>query len=190
LASASPRRKQLLEQAGYTFEIIESAADETIEGTADFCVETLALRKAKAVAEKMKGDKTPATIVAADTLVSIHGKILEKPKDTEDAFKMLSTLSGNMHVVYTGVAIMPATGDAPITFVEQTDVYFRKLSNAEIHTYINTGEPFDKAGAYGIQGHGATLVRRIEGCFYTVMGLPIARLHVALSKLGINQAIN
>ena len=177
LASASPRRKQLLEQAGYTFEIIESCADETIAGTAGFCVEALALRKAKAVAAKVEGE---ATIIAADTLVSINGKTLEKPKDAKEAFAMLSMLSGNKHTVYTGVAII--NNNTKITFVEQTDVYFRALTDQEIHSYIATGEPFDKAGAYGIQGYGATLVRRIEGCFYTVMGLPISRLHAELTK--------
>jgi len=183
LASASPRRKLLLEQAGYNFEIIESCIDETIVGTAGFCVETLALRKAKAVAEKV-GDN--AIIIAADTLVSIDGRVLEKPKDHAEAFDMLRLLSGNKHTVYTGVAIIATLGGGQspaLHFVESTDVFFRHLTDQEIHAYIATKEPFDKAGAYGIQGYGATLVHRIEGCFYSVMGLPIARLHVELSKI-------
>jgi septum formation protein len=186
LASASPRRQQLLKQAGVVFEVIESHIDENIKGTAKQRVEILAVRKARAVAEKLDGE---AVIIAADTLVTIDGQVLEKPKDAAEAFDMLSTLQGRKHTVFTGVAIFrvgPSTASEMHSFAEKADVFFRPLTQTEIHAYIKTGEPFDKAGAYGIQGKGALLTDRVNGDFYTVMGLPLSRLSVELSKLGIN----
>jgi septum formation protein len=178
LASASPRRQQLLKQIGLDFEVIESCAPEDIGGACAARVEALALRKARAVRAKIGGE---AVIIAADTLVSIDGRVLEKPACANEAYEMLKTLQGRKHTVFTGVAIL-ATG-REVGFVEAADVYFRPLNDAEIAAYIKTGEPFDKAGAYGIQGHGATLVSRIEGDFYAVMGLPLARLWVALKEI-------
>ena len=160
-----------MEEAGYIFEVVESHVDENISGECAYCVETLAKRKAKAVSQQMTGE---AMVIAADTLVSINGRILEKPANEADAFEMLDLLQGQMHTVFTGVAISHSGG--MISFAESTNVYFRSLTAAEINAYIKTGEPFDKAGAYGIQGKGANLVKRIEGCFYAVMGLPMARL--------------
>jgi len=160
-----------MQDAGYDFEVIESHADESITGDCAACVETLAKRKAEAVRQQVEGE---AVIIAADTLVSIGGRILEKPKDAAEAFEMLNLLQGKMHTVFTGVAICSPGGMK--SFVESTNVYFRELTISEMHAYIATGEPFDKAGAYGIQGAGASLVERIEGCFYAVMGLPMARL--------------
>jgi len=179
LASASPRRQQLLAQVGVVFEVIESNVDENIKGTAEERVETLAKRKAEAVAAK----EPNAVIIAADTLVTIDGKVLEKPIDAEDAKTMLNTLQGRKHTVYTGVAIIK--DNITHSFIEQADVYFKPLTNEEINAYIATGEPMDKAGAYGIQGKGALLVSRIEGDFYAVMGLPLCRLFVELKRLGI-----
>ncbi|MCL2235799.1 MAG: Maf family protein [Defluviitaleaceae bacterium] len=176
LASASPRRKQLLEQAGVEFEVIESCVDENIRGTAEEMVAELALRKARAVAEKIKGE---ATVIGADTLVSIDSKVLEKPATRAEAFEMLKSLEGRKHTVYTGVAIIK--GGVVKSFVESADVFFRPLTDAEIYAYIDTGEPFDKAGGYGIQGRGALLVEGIEGDFYTVMGLPLCRLFLHLN---------
>jgi len=178
LASGSPRRRQLMEDAGFEFEVVESCVSEDAHGECESQVEVLARRKALAVAEKTEDS---AVIIAADTLVSVDGQVLEKPASRGDAFEMLSTLSGNKHTVFTGVAIVH---NGEITsFVEATDVYFRPLTDAEINDYIDTGEPFDKAGAYGIQGRGAMLVSRIEGCFYAVMGLPMARLFVELKRV-------
>jgi septum formation protein len=188
LASASPRRQQLLTQAGVVFEVIESCIDENIKGTAKERVEILAVRKAEAVAVKLLGERalanTNTVIIAADTLVSIDGQVLEKPKDAAEAFVMLKTLQGRKHTVFTGVAIIKSNNTQ--SFVEEADVFFRPLTEKEIKAYINTGEPFDKAGAYGIQGKGALLTKRINGDFYTVMGLPLSRLCVELSKMGID----
>ena len=179
MASASPRRKQLLAQAGFDFEVVESCVDEDADGHARERVEVLALRKAHAVAQSHDGE---SVIIAADTLVEIDGKVLEKPKDDDEAFEMLKMLQGRKHTVYTGVAVI--RGQDIVSFVEEADVFFRDLTDDEIKAYIATGEPADKAGAYGIQGRGATLVRRIEGDFYAVMGLPIARLCECLAKMG------
>ena len=183
LASASPRRRQLLTQIGINFEVVESGADETAHGAAHKQVEVLALRKADAVRQKISGE---AIIIAADTLVELGGEVLSKPVDAEEAFKMLKALQGRRHTVYTGVALV-RTGDnkAISAFVEVADVFFRHLSDAEIRAYINTGEPFDKAGAYGVQDRGAAFVRRVEGDYFAVVGLPLARLVEELAKISV-----
>jgi len=172
-------------QADISCEIIVSDIDENISGSAHKQVEELATRKAKAVRVNITDD---AIIVAADTLVSIDGKVLSKPIDEADAFTMLKALQGRKHTVYTGVSIIKISdeGDTLRSFVDTTDVHFRPLSDDEIRGYIATGEPFDKAGAYGVQERGAVLVSRIEGDFYTVMGLPISRVCVELAKMGLN----
>jgi len=177
LASASPRRQQLLRQVGLDFEVMVSEVDENISGSAEERVRELALCKARAVADKAGSD---VIVIGADTLVSVDGKVLEKPADHGEAFEMLKSLSGRKHQVYTGVAVVG--GDVVQTFVEKADVFFRTLTDEEIKGYISTGEPFDKAGGYGIQGRGALLVERIEGDFYTVMGLPLCRLFQVLHK--------
>ena len=184
LASGSPRRRQLLEQVGITHEVIISGADETIDGPPDGQVWTLALRKAEAV-RNIVGD---AVIIAADTLVYIDGKVLGKPGGPDEAFTMLQTLQGRCHTVYTGVAVLRvgAGGSVAESFVERARVYFRKLTDAEIWAYIGTGEPFDKAGAYGVQEKGALLVERVVGDFFTVVGLPLAKLAVTLRKMGVD----
>jgi len=122
-------------------------------------------------------------IIAADTLVYIDGQPLAKPEDTEDAARMLRMLSGRPHTVYTGVAIIK--GDVRVTASEKTDVYFRTMTENEILAYIDTGEPMDKAGAYGAQGRGSVFVERVEGEFFNVMGLPLCRLSVMLKDFGI-----
>jgi septum formation protein len=178
LASGSPRRKQIMELAGIPCEVIVSNADETIEGEPDEQVKELALRKARAVKSGIKEERV---ILAADTLVYIDGKVLGKPESAEEAFSMLRRLSGRSHVVYTGVAIC---GEEELVFVDAARVFFRPLSDEEIHAYIGTGEPFDKAGAYGVQERGSVLVERIEGDFYTVVGLPISKVVCALAGMG------
>ena len=130
-----------------------------------------------------------AIIIAADTLVSLDGQVLSKPACGADAFAMLRALQGRKHTVYTGVAIIKAKGggdDDVRSFVDCADVYFRPLSNYDIGGYIASGESFDKAGAYGAQGRGAVLVERIEGDFFTVMGLPISRLCAVLAEIGVD----
>jgi len=180
LASGSPRRKQLLEQVGIPFEVIVSNADETIDGPPASQVKTLALRKAEAVREVAGND---TIILAADTLVYIDGKVLGKPGDKNEAFEMLKTLQGRCHTVYTGVALIK--GGEQNAFVDSTLVYFRQLSDTEIEAYIATGEPMDKAGAYGVQDRGALLVHRIEGDYFTVVGLPVAKVASALRDMGV-----
>ena len=183
LASSSPRRKQLMEMIGLEFEIIVSNADENAAGTG--CEQAAALAARKALAVANISDK--AVIIGADTLVEINGQVLGKPANAQEAFDMLKTLQGQAHMVHTGVAIIDTSVSGNMhSFVESAKVFFRKLDDAEIHSYIATGEPFDKAGAYGIQGRGAVLVEKIDGDFYAVMGLPIAKLAVALKEMGIN----
>jgi len=184
LASGSPRRRQLLNQIGIPHEVIVSGADETIDGPPDMQVKDLALRKANAVCNNLNDD---AVIIAADTLVYIDGNVLGKPACCDEAFAMLKTLQGRCHTVYTGVAVLRV--DAGVIsqqiFVETANVYFRELMDEEILAYINTGEPFDKAGAYGVQDRGALLVDRVDGDYFTVVGLPVARLGVALREMGV-----
>lgn len=180
LASASPRRRQLLESYGFDFELYPSDADETgVEGLlpAD-AVKELALRKALWVKERV--GYTDGVILAADTLVALNGRLLGKPVDETDAFRMLSSLSGTNHQVYTGVALVK--GEKVISEVECTQVFFRPLDSREILDYIASGEPMDKAGAYGIQEKGGIFVRRIEGDYFNVLGLPICKTYELLKE--------
>lgn len=180
LASESPRRRQLMELAGVDFEVIVSNVDETVSGgLPDEQVRELALRKAEAVRSTLH---EAAIVIGADTLVYIDGCVLGKPEDADDAFRMLKMLSGNVHEVYTGVAIL--RGEESLVFSDVTRVFFRELSHEEIWAYIETGEPLDKAGSYGVQERGAVLVDRVEGDFYTVVGLPIAKVCAALRVFG------
>ena len=181
LASASPRRKEILENAGYSFEIIVSDADENIseEISPERTVEELAKRKATAVLK----DNADAVVFGCDTVVAIDGKILGKPKDDEDAYSMLSMLSGRTHTVSTGVCICSA--DKVSVFSNTTEVEFYSLSDETIRSYIATGECSDKAGAYGIQGYGSVLVKEIKGDYFSVMGLPASESARALSGFGI-----
>ena len=184
LASGSPRRKMLMDQVGIKCRVVVSGADETIDGPPDVQVLTLAERKALSVINAGDRGRSPlqsCVIIGADTLVYIDGEVLGKPLDKDDAFNMLKKLSGNKHTVYTGVAIVKTDNPLDIhSFVSKTDVYFRNLSDKEILEYIETGEPFDKAGAYGVQDKGALLVSHIAGDFFTVVGLPIAKVYEVL----------
>lgn len=183
LASGSPRRRELMEEAGIPFEIVVSDADETITGEPQEQVRALAIRKAKAVRPLVESE---AIIVAADTLVAAGGQVLSKPVDEQEAFEMLKMLEAQGHTVYTGVALIKTGGaeDELLSFVEGTDVFFRPISDDEINAYIATGEPFDKAGGYGIQEGAGCFVERIYGEYTTVVGLPMPQLICALRKLG------
>jgi len=184
----------LLEQAGIPHEVIVSGADETVTGSPAQQVEELALRKAKAVLPLVRkarhcgldpqSPQMNAIIIAADTLVFIGEEVLGKPENHAQAFEMLKKLQGNAHEVYTGVALLDVASGKTNVFASVAEVTFRPLCDAEILAYIATGEPFDKAGAYGIQEKGATLVSRINGDFYTVMGLPISKVCTALGEMG------
>ena len=175
LASASPRRAALLSQIGLTFEVRPSDVTEPPYNTysnnpASEVTQQLALLKAVAVAQHFD----EATIIGADTLVSLDGQLLGKPTDDADAFEMLTHLNGACHEVVTGIALIDAGTGREIVWAETTQVYFRELHNDEIAAYIASGEASDKAGAYGIQGRAAAFVRRIEGCYFNVVGLPLA----------------
>ena len=184
LASQSPRRKELLGRMGIRdFETISPNVDESVfHGLPpEELVRRLSAEKAAAVAGRAGED---AIVIAADTVVALEGAVLGKPADELDAFKMLSALSGVRHQVYTGVTV--CRGGEKQTAHEVTDVTFRELSEEEIEHYIATGEPMDKAGAYGIQGYGALLIQGISGDYYNVMGLPVCRLSGMLARFGVD----
>jgi septum formation protein len=180
LASSSPRRKELLENLRLKFEISSSDADETFseELTPAEAVMELASRKSGTVAANNPG----CFVLGSDTVVVHEGEILGKPAGEQEAYEMLRKLSGKVHTVYTGVSIL--SPEKETRFYEKTDVTFWELSDEEINIYIKSGEPFDKAGGYGIQGFGSMLVREINGDYYTVMGLPVSRLIRELRKTG------
>lgn len=181
LASASPRRRELLEQIGVDFGVFVTDADESkIDKNlpVNLYVEEVAMAKAAAACSSAENK----IIISADTVVYHDGKILGKPKDESDAFKMLSSLSGNMHEVYTGICIMRSSDGFAVADYEKTEVYFNSLTEDEINNYIRSKEPMDKAGAYGIQGLGALLVNRINGDYFNVVGLPLSKLAEMLRK--------
>lgn len=184
LASASPRRKELMTMAGLTFDVIVSDCEENIsyESPEDM-VKKLSLLKAKDVADKIRQTETePHLVIGSDTIVFFQNQILGKPKNEEDAFHMLKAMSGNIHTVYTGVTIIDTANNQTDTFYDETRVEFYDVTDEEIRNYIATGDPLDKAGSYGVQGRGCFLVKRIEGDYFTVVGLPIAHLLHILKK--------
>lgn len=184
LASASPRRRELLHQVGLSPVIEPSHVDELILSTApDEAVKELSLQKARDVAFHYEG--TDAVILGADTVVSVDHEILGKPRNTEEAFSMLKELQGRTHQVYTGVTLIFAESGETLTFSEKTEVQVYPMTEQQIRRYIATGEPMDKAGAYGIQGFFAAYVSGIEGDYNNVVGLPVARICRILSERGL-----
>ena len=173
LASASPRRSELMTLAGFRFDVICADIDEIVPEKAlpQEVVMSLALQKAQAVAK----DHRKSAVVGSDTVGALDGKILGKPRSEKEAAEMLRSLSGRIHKVFTGVAIV--CGDKVTSFFDETEVEFYPLTDQEILDYVATGEPMDKAGAYGIQGRGAVLVKRINGDYFNVMGLPISKVY-------------
>lgn len=187
LASRSPRRAELLQQLGITFEILPSDIDESVvegESPANY-VTRLVREKAEACLISLQSNKatTLAPILAADTTVSIDGVILGKPESDEDAYAMLARMSGRRHEVHTGIAV--ATESGIEVALSTTYVQMGNLSDADIRAYIATGEPHDKAGAYGIQGLAGTFIRHIEGSYSGVMGLPIYETSLLLKNAGV-----
>jgi len=178
LASASPRRKELLSLFGIPFSIRVADIDEAMnpEGTA--FDEVARVSRLKALAVKPAADEV---VIAADTIVVCEGKILGKPHSAAEAVQMLRLLSNRDHQVMTGCTVL--FGDRSETFTEVTDLHFRELSQREIENYVATGEPMDKAGSYGIQGGAALFCQRMVGDYYNVMGLPVCRLHEVLRKI-------
>lgn len=187
LASASPRRKKLLEGISVPFTVMTTDVEEElhVEGSPYEWVKYVSAKKANAVVGQVDG---PAIIIAADTIVTYLGKIMEKPKDAIDAFHMLKILQGKKHSVYTGLTILykGETGVEEETYVDATDVYMHTLTDAEIKKYLDTKESFDKAGGYAIQGKGALLIDSIYGDYNTVVGLPLNILFHALKAHGID----
>ncbi|WP_089608698.1 Maf family protein [Dehalobacterium formicoaceticum] len=184
LASASPRRLQLLEQVGIHPKIIFSEIDESQEGnlSAKALAQHLALRKTQAAANKV----LDGVIIGADTVVALNERIYGKPKDFNQAVEMISSLSGHTHRVITGFAVLEQPEGIWIADAEETHVTFRVLSKNEVRSYVKWGESFDKAAGYGIQGKGALLVEKIEGDYFNVVGLPLQRLSKVLAKFQIN----
>lgn len=183
LASTSLRRAEILRDAGVSFTVISSALDETpYPGEApQALVQRLADAKADLVAARSVG---PAIVIAADTVVVLDGQVLGKPRSTEDARHMLEQLSGRTHSVHTGVSLIRLPDAQRLQFVETTLVHFSRLTADEISRYLATEEPYDKAGAYAIQGRAGRFIPRIEGCYYNVVGLPLEHLLAALRELG------
>jgi len=183
LASSSPRRAQILRDAGISFTVLSSAVDETPypHETPQQMVQRLADAKAELVAARAVGS---SIVIAADTVVVIDNQILGKPRSTDEARHMLEMLSGRTHSVITGVSLIRLPEMERRQFVETTLVHFAHLSSEDLSRYLATGEPFDKAGAYAIQGHAGRYIPRIEGCYFNVVGLPIAHLVLALRELG------
>ena len=180
LASGSPRRRELLEMLGADFEVIPARGEELAKPglSPEDVVKSLAAAKAEEVFAIVPG----GLILAADTIVEMDGEILGKPRDAEDAKTMLRRLSGRTHRVFTGVAVF--CGENRLIETEETKVCFRALSEREIEDYVATGEPLDKAGAYGAQGIASLFVEKIDGDFFNVMGLPICRVGRMLSEIG------
>lgn len=196
LASNSSRRKNLLTMLNLPFSVMESGVDERVEEanymqkgvehTPYEWVRAIAAIKAEAVGNRVEGEKI---IIAADTIVTYMGKILHRPFKREEAASMLRTLSGHKHTVYTGLAVMYKDADGKYethTSVTATDVYMRELTDTEISNYVDTKEPYDKAGGYGIQGKGSLLIDRIDGDYFNVVGLPLVQLYKELSENGVN----
>lgn len=181
LASASPRRFNLLKQVGIPFRQVVSGVNEDVEAPAEPDAHVLELSRRKA--QDVARDLSSGVILGADTVVVLDGQILGKPVDDDEAARMLQRLSGRTHQVYTGLTLIDVAGDASFSHVERTEVTFRELSEEEIAAYVSTGEPLDKAGAYGIQGQGALLVSGINGCYFNVVGLPLAGLMDLLHRL-------
>lgn len=189
LASASPRRKELLRQMGLEFEVMPACGGEETQAArpADIVMD-LARKKAGEIARKLGQETEPAVIIGADTAVAFGDEILGKPKDEKDAYRMISMLQGNSHKVYTGVCLIIPSGGGKEehSFYEETEVAMYPMSEEERRRYVATGEPFDKAGGYAIQGKCAAFVKEIFGDYNNVVGLPLARIYQELRRLGID----
>lgn len=184
LASSSPRRAELLKQIGLNYQIMVCDVDETLLPgmSPPELVEFLAERKAAAVARNLH----EGIVLGADTVVVWQGQVLGKPLNEEDAFSMLVKLQGSTHDVYTGVALIDVHSGKIMVGHEKTRVFFRNIEEDEIRRYVASGEPLDKAGAYGVQGLAAIYINKLEGCYTNVVGLPLARLSVMLKAIGYN----
>jgi len=185
LASKSPRRKELLENIGLKFSVKPAEIEEVHRGVEGFgnIVMDLAEQKAEAVKALMFHDRM---IIASDTIVVIDGQILNKPDDREHAFEMLNYLSGNVHSVFTSLYVTDAYLNKTVKEFTETKVEFFTMTGEQINAYLDTHEPFDKAGAYGIQGYGSKFIKKIDGCFFSVMGFPVPLFSQKMYELGYN----
>jgi len=186
LASASPRRAEILRDAGFSFEVAQASLDETcLRGeTARAMTRRLAEAKVRAVAERLQAAPEEAIVIGADTTVEVGGRLLGKPRSAKNAREMLMKLSGKTHRVVTSVALLRLPDGAIKTATESTRVRFARMSPREIAAYVATAEPLDKAGAYAVQGIGGRFIERINGCYFNVVGLPLARVYRMLVSLG------
>jgi|SRR5690606_7328393 septum formation protein len=192
LASASPRRRDLLRSVGLSPRVVPSETDETVDPSLspDAAAVELATRKARSVAEMLRrAGETAGVVLGADTVVCIDGELLGKPADAEDAARMLAKLQGREHRVYTGVCLLDVAGTRQKTGCRETAVRMKPLSPERIRRYVATGECFDKAGAYAVQGLGALLVESIRGCYYNVVGLPLSLVDDLLAEFGMETMI-
>ncbi len=182
LASKSPRRKEILENLGFEFDIITADTDESSDITEpESLVQVLAVRKGKAV-QNMRGERD-TLIISCDTVVSCDGKILGKPHTPEEAKSMLRSLSGRSHTVLSGLALF--YNGKTISGVESTEVYFANMPSDFIETYVASGDPMDKAGSYAVQGKTSLYIDKIDGCYFNVVGLPVRLLAKLMNNLGI-----
>ncbi|WP_322907906.1 Maf family protein [Paenibacillus campi] len=188
LASASPRRKELMASLQLEFEVVPSDADESVpsEWTPEQVVTELALRKANAIRQQVQARWQDALIIGSDTIVVLDGRIFGKPAHEAESAAMLTMLQGRMHHVYTGIACVDAATGHTRTDYSRTSVHMKPLTPERIRAYVHSGEPADKAGSYAIQGIGSTLVERIEGCYFTVVGLPVPLLSDMLEEFGVS----
>ena len=183
LASASPRRRELLTDAGYEFEVVSARVDEVSHRW--LTIRELTIWNAARKAAVASGISRDVVVLAADTLVTIDGEVLGKPADLDEAVRMLHRLSGRSHEVWTGVRINDAARGRTRSFHEMSRVHFRKLDDRAIRNYLGKIDPLDKAGAYAAQGHGAEIIERIDGSYSNVIGLPMEKTSVALRAFGI-----
>jgi len=183
LASKSPRRKELLENIGLKFSVKPAEIEEIHRGVESIgeIVIDLAEQKGEAVKALMFHERL---IIASDTIVVINGQILNKPDDRDHAFEMLRTLSGNVHSVFTSLYVSDAYKNAVVKEFTETKVEFFRMTDDQINAYLDTHEPFDKAGAYGIQGYGSKFIKKIDGCFFSVMGFPVPLFSQKMYELG------
>ena len=184
LASASPRRRELLSQIKLPYQILTREVDETLPPGIPPAeqVLTLSRRKAAAAAEKLNA----GIIIAADTVVALGEVVLGKPQNAAEALDMLDRLQGKVHEVYSGITLLEVPGNRMLSDYERTEVIMRHAGRAELARYAATGEPMDKAGAYGIQGLAAVFITEIKGCYYNVVGLPVSKLVTMLGEFGID----
>ena len=186
LASASPRRAQILRDAGLRFEAVQAKVSERRKRgeTARIMTRRLAQAKARAVVKKLENEPGEAIVIGADTIVEVNGELLGKPQSPQEAREMLAKLAGRTHRVVTSVAAIRLPDRAQVIATESTRVRFARIDAHKIAEYVMTGEPLDKAGAYGVQGRGGRFIEKIDGCYFNVVGLPLARLYRMLIELG------